>query len=76
MKIEAEITSIAGLVAYTMFRKGQGTREAGRNLGVSAATVSRIARGGNFSVSDGFLPRLARWAEATPDQIFDLMETT
>ena len=72
MKIEHDIPSIAGLVRLNLFVKGQTMREAGRELGVSTATVCRMAAGKDFRIST--LPALALWAKVSPAELFALIE--
>ena len=57
--ITVQINSLGELLAFTMKERKLGVRDVAQALDISAATVSRISRGGGFQ-SKLIIP-LAKW---------------
>ena len=66
------VTGLAELVKSTLYTRGQNMRAAAKEMGVSTATVCRLGQGKDCRIA--LLPRLARWADVTPAEMFDLIE--
>ena len=66
------ITRLDELVLSTLYTKGQTMHAAAKEMGVSTATVCRLGQGKDCRIA--LLPRLARWADVTPAEMFDLIE--
>jgi plasmid maintenance system antidote protein VapI len=65
--------TVGELVRLMLFAMDQGVREAGKELGCSPATVSRITRE-DYDISSRLLGRIRRWANVTADDMLSLVE--
>lgn len=72
MELKTEVNSIGELLYFHMMDRRKGVREAGRELGISPATISRITQGKGFEIK--WLLPIARWCGIDAQQMWDLLE--
>lgn len=74
--VTVQIHNLGELLAFTMKERGLGVREVAKALEISAATVSRITRGGNFQAK-AIIP-IAQWCALNKyedaEELWDLLE--
>ncbi len=69
-----EVRDLSDLIRLTLTVKRQYLREAAREIGTSAATLSRATRGKGVEMT--LLPRLARWAGISGNELLELLDVT
>ena len=71
MKIELEITELGEYLYYVMNRDKVGVREVAKEIGSSAATVSRICRGEDFNIR--LIKPISEYLKLTPEKLYELL---